>query len=126
MLNGGPDQRLTFVNSGILLTPNGAVLITGGRAPKLVNRGMLSKMKPGAALVNVSFDQGGCFETSRPTTHADPTYKVDGIVHYCVANMPGAVPFSSSEALNNATLPSASYAFDAVRVDRIITNIFAS
>ncbi|HVL58728.1 MAG TPA: NAD(P)-dependent oxidoreductase, partial [Burkholderiaceae bacterium] len=83
----------------------GAVLIPGAAAPKLVTREMLSRMKPGAVLVDVSIDQGGCFETSRPTTHADPTYVVDGIVHYCVANMPGGVPRTSTFALNNATLP---------------------
>ena len=83
----------------------GAVLIPGAAAPKLVRREMLSQMKPGAVLVDVAIDQGGCFETSRATTHAEPTYEVDGIVHYCVANMPGAVPLTSSHALNNATLP---------------------
>jgi len=83
----------------------GAVLIPGARAPRLVTRQMLSRMKQGAVLVDVSIDQGGCFETSRPTTHADPTYVVDGIVHYCVANMPGGVPRTSTFALNNATLP---------------------
>ena len=83
----------------------GAVLIPGASAPKLVSRAMLKQMKLGAVLVDVAIDQGGCFETSRPTTHQEPTYVVDGIVHYCVANMPGAVPLTSSEALNNATLP---------------------
>ena len=83
----------------------GAVLIPGASAPQLVSRAQLKQMKPGAVLVDVAIDQGGCFETSRPTTHQDPTYVVDGIVHYCVANMPGAVPLTSSEALNNATLP---------------------
>jgi alanine dehydrogenase len=83
----------------------GAVLVPGATAPKLVSRDLLQRMKPGAALVDVSIDQGGCFETSRPTTHADPTYIVDGVVHYCVANMPGAVPRTSTYALNNATLP---------------------
>jgi alanine dehydrogenase len=82
----------------------GAVLIPGASAPKLVTRAMLAGMKQGAVLVDVSIDQGGCFETSRPTTHAEPTYSVDGVVHYCVANMPGAVPLTSSHALNNATL----------------------
>jgi alanine dehydrogenase len=82
----------------------GAVLIPGAAAPKLVSREMLSGMKPGAVMVDVAIDQGGCFETSRPTTHAGPTYEVDGIVHYCVANMPGAVPVTSATALNNATL----------------------
>jgi alanine dehydrogenase len=82
----------------------GAVLIPGAAAPKLVTREMLKGMKSGAVLVDVSIDQGGCFETSRPTTHAEPTYMVEGVVHYCVANMPGAVPLTSSHALNNATL----------------------
>jgi alanine dehydrogenase len=83
----------------------GAVLIPGASAPKLVTRKMLASMKPGAVLVDVAIDQGGCFETSHATTHAEPTYVVDGIVHYCVANMPGAVPLTSSHALNHATLP---------------------
>ncbi len=85
----------------------GAVLIPGAAAPKLITREMLSDMKPGAVLVDVAIDQGGCFETSKPTTHADPTYTVDGIVHYCVANMPGAVARTSTYALNNVTLPHA-------------------
>ncbi|CAN5338937.1 alanine dehydrogenase [soil metagenome] len=83
----------------------GAVLVPGAAAPKLVSRQMLSLMKPGAVLVDVAIDQGGCFETSRPTTHENPTFIVDGIVHYCVANMPGAVALTSSHALNHATLP---------------------
>lgn len=83
----------------------GAVLIPGGAAPKLVNRDMLKKMRTGSVLADVSIDQGGCFETSHPTTHAEPTYVVDGIVHYCVSNMPGAVPRTATVALNNATLP---------------------
>ncbi len=83
----------------------GAVLIPGAAAPKLVSRAMLSEMKPGAALVDVAIDQGGCFETSRATTHADPIYEVDGIMHYCVANMPGAVARTSTIALGNATMP---------------------
>jgi len=82
----------------------GAVLIPGASAPKLVTRKMLGSMKPGAVLVDVAIDQGGCFETSHATTHAEPTFVVDGIVHYCVANMPGAVPLTSSHALNHATL----------------------
>ena len=82
----------------------GAVLIPGAAAPKLVTREMLSTMKEGAVLVDVAIDQGGCFETSKPTTHADPTYIVDGVVHYCVANMPGAVARTSTYALNAATL----------------------
>ncbi len=83
----------------------GAVLIPGAAAPHLIKRELLGRMRPGSVLVDVAIDQGGCFETSRPTTHADPTYVVDGIVHYCVANMPGAVPRTSTHALNNATLP---------------------
>ena len=82
----------------------GAVLIPGAAAPKLVTREMLSGMKKGAVIVDVAIDQGGCFETSHATTHAEPTYEVDGIIHYCVANMPGAVPVTSAHALNNATL----------------------
>jgi len=83
----------------------GGVLVPGGAAPKLVTREMVGRMKKGAVLVDVAIDQGGCFETSHPTTHTHPTYMVDGIVHYCVANMPGAVPHTSTHALNNATLP---------------------
>jgi alanine dehydrogenase len=83
----------------------GAVLVHGGRAPILIHREQLSLMKPGAVLVDVSIDQGGCFETSRPTTHSAPTYEVDSVIHYCVANMPGAVPVTSTYALTNATLP---------------------
>jgi alanine dehydrogenase len=83
----------------------GAVLVHGARTPRLINREQLSLMKPHAVLVDVSIDQGGCFETSRPTTHSDPTYEVDSITHYCVTNMPGAVPITSTYALTNATLP---------------------
>ena len=83
----------------------GAVLIPGARAPKLITREMLPTMKPGSVLVDVAIDQGGCAETSKPTTHSDPTYVVDEVVHYCVANMPGAVPISSTKALTNVTLP---------------------
>ena len=83
----------------------GGVLIPGAKAPKLITKDMLSTMKPGAVIVDVAIDQGGCFETSKPTTHAEPTYVVDGVVHYCVANMPGAVPYTSTLALTNATLP---------------------
>jgi alanine dehydrogenase len=83
----------------------GAVLVPGAAAPKLVTRDMLKRMRPGSVLVDISIDQGGCFETSKATTHANPTYVVDGIVHYCVANMPGAVARTSTIALNNATLP---------------------
>lgn len=83
----------------------GAVLIPGAKAPHLVTKDMLKLMKPGSVLADVAIDQGGCFETSHPTTHADPVYTVDGIVHYCVANIPGAVPQTSTLALTNATLP---------------------
>lgn len=83
----------------------GAVLVAGAAAPKLVTRAMVKTMKPGAVLVDIAIDQGGCFETSHPTTHAEPTFVVDGVIHYCVANMPGAVPRTSTLALTNATLP---------------------
>jgi alanine dehydrogenase len=83
----------------------GAVLVKGARAPHLVTRDMLGRMRPGSVIVDVAVDQGGCFETTRATTHTDPTYVVDGIVHYCVANMPGAVSRTSTQALSNATLP---------------------
>jgi len=83
----------------------GAVLVPGARAPKLVTRSMLKDMKQGTVIVDVAIDQGGCFETSHPTTHTDPVYEVDGVTHYCVANMPGGVPVSSTKALTNATLP---------------------
>jgi alanine dehydrogenase len=83
----------------------GAVLVHGAKAPHVITRAQLSLMKKNAVLVDVSIDQGGCFETSRPTTHSDPTYEVDGITHYCVANMPGAVPITSTWALTNATMP---------------------
>ena len=99
----------------------GAVLVAGAAAPKLVTRDMLKLMQPGSVLVDISIDQGGCFETSRPTTHADPTFVVDGVVHYCVANMPGAVARTSTFALNNATLPFAvalaDHGLDALRAD---------
>ncbi|HCJ80042.1 MAG TPA: alanine dehydrogenase [Erythrobacter sp.] len=85
----------------------GAVLIPGAAAPKLIHRDQLSKMKPGSVIVDVAIDQGGCFETSKATTHADPTYVIDDVVHYCVANMPGAVARTSTYALNNVTLPHA-------------------
>ncbi len=83
----------------------GGVLIPGAAAPKLVTRKMLKEWKPGSVLVDVAIDQGGCAETSKPTTHADPTYVVDGVIHYCVANMPGGVARTSTYALNNVTLP---------------------
>jgi len=94
------EQRLPEVDLVV-----GAVLVRGARAPRVVSREQLGPMKPGAVLVDVSIDQGGCFETSRPTTHSAPTYAVDGVSHYCVANMPGAVPVTSTKALTNATLP---------------------
>ena len=100
----------------------GAALVPGARAPKLITREMLSGMKPGSVLVDVAIDQGGCFETSRPTTHHDPVYVVDGVTHYCVANMPGAVPRTSSLALGAATFPFvlalADHGLDALRQDR--------
>jgi len=83
----------------------GAVLIPGKTAPKLVSRSVLEKMRPGSVIIDVAIDQGGCFTTSKPTTHSNPTYVVDGVVHYCVTNMPGAVPRTATLALNNATLP---------------------
>jgi alanine dehydrogenase len=108
-----PAQCVTLMSSPAAIRdvlPNadlvvGAVLVPGSKAPTLVTREMLSTMKKGAVLVDVSIDQGGCFETSRETTHADPIYKIDGIVHYAVSNMPGALPRTSTLALNNATLP---------------------
>src|SRR5690606_1007270 len=83
----------------------GAVLIPGAAAPKLISRAQLKEMRPGSALVDVAIDQGGCFETSGATTHQDPVYEVDGVMHYCVANMPGAVARTSTQALGNATMP---------------------
>ena len=105
----------------------GGVLLPGAAAPKLVTRGMVARMKPGAVVVDVAIDQGGCFETSRPTTHAEPTFVVDGVVHYCVANMPGAVARTSTFALNNATIGHALALADkgwkaAMRADRHLLN----
>ncbi|STX28247.1 alanine dehydrogenase [Legionella beliardensis] len=97
------DALEHYVTSADLVI--GAVLVHGAAAPKLVTRSMLKAMRPGSVVVDVAIDQGGCFETSRVTTHQEPTYVVDGVVHYCVANMPGAVPRTSTFALNNATLP---------------------
>src|SRR6201989_1630518 len=94
------EQRLPEVDLVI-----GAVLVHGAKAPYVIRREQLSLMKRNAVLVDVSIDQGGCFETSRPTTHSDPVYEVDGVTHYCVANMPGAVPITSTYALTNATMP---------------------
>ena len=105
----------------------GGVLLPGAAAPKLVTRAMVARMKPGAVVVDVAIDQGGCFETSRPTTHAEPTFVVDGVVHYCVANMPGAVARTSTFALNNATIGHALALADkgwkaAMRADRHLQN----
>ena len=97
-----PNLRALLKEADLVI---GAVLIPGAKAPKLITREMLKVMKPGAVLVDVAIDQGGCFETSRPTTHTQPTFEVDGIIHYCVANMPGAVAKTSTLALTNATLP---------------------
>jgi alanine dehydrogenase len=94
------EERLPSIDLVI-----GGVLVHGARAPHVIRRGQLGLMKPSAVLVDVAIDQGGCFETSRPTTHGDPTYEVEGIIHYCVTNMPGAVPITSTYALTNATLP---------------------
>jgi len=94
------EQRLPEIDLVI-----GAVLVPGARAPRVISRAQLALMKRNAVLVDVSIDQGGCFETSRPTTHSDPTYEVDGVTHYCVTNMPGAVPITSTYALTNATMP---------------------
>lgn len=108
------DGRASTVHSSVLaieqMLPQvdlviGAVLVHGARAPHVIKHDQLRLMKPGTVLVDVAIDQGGCFETSRPTTHSDPTYMVDGMLHYCVANMPGAVPITSTYALTNATLP---------------------
>ncbi len=108
-----PKNVKTLYSSGLRIRKElpdvdlviGAVLIPGDKAPNIITRDMLSLMQPGTVMVDVAIDQGGCFETSHPTTHSDPTYVVDGIVHYCVANIPGAVPYTSTLALTNATLP---------------------
>ena len=102
LMSSSLEIEQTIAHADVVI---GAVLIPGARAPKLISRTMLSEMQPGAVIVDVAIDQGGCFETSRPTTHSDPVYEVDGIVHYCVANMPGGVPVTSTKALTNATLP---------------------
>lgn len=104
---------LTLASAGLVIEEQvmqadvvvGAVLVTGARAPKLISRDMLRTMRPGSVLVDISIDQGGCFETSRVTTHTEPTFVEEGVVHYCVGNMPGAVPHTSTYALTNATLP---------------------
>jgi alanine dehydrogenase len=103
LLMSNPAQVRKLLPSADLVI--GAVLIPGAKTPKLLTRDMLPLMKKGAVVVDVAIDQGGCFETSKPTTHTDPTYIVDGVVHYCVANMPGAVAKTSTMALTNATLP---------------------
>jgi alanine dehydrogenase len=101
-VTGVEAGKVVIIGGGTVI---GAVLIPGAAAPKLLSAAQIKRLRPGTVLVDVAIDQGGCFETSRPTTHSNPTYMVDGIVHYCVANMPGAVPRTSSFALNNATLP---------------------
>ena len=101
----------------------GAVLIPGAAAPKLLSRGHLKLMRPGSVLVDVAIDQGGCFETSRPTTHQEPTYEVDGIIHYCVANMPGGVARTSTFALTNATLPHALALADKGAVQALLDDV---
>lgn len=102
-VKAGPSALSTLIAASDLVI--GCVLIPGAATPKLVSRAMVASMRPGSVIVDVAIDQGGCFETSRPTTHTDPTYVEEGVVHYCVANMPGAVPWTSTYALNNATLP---------------------
>lgn len=99
--NAGSIEEYAYRSDLII----GAVLLPGASAPKLIKKSMLKNMMPGTVMVDIAIDQGGCFETSKPTTHADPTYVVDGVVHYCVANMPGAVPLTSALALNHAVLP---------------------
>ena len=106
-----PESVAEAVKSADLVI--GAVLVPGARAPNVVTREMVRSMKPGSVIVDVSVDQGGCVETTRPTTHSDPVYSVDGVVHYCVANIPGAVPRTSTQALCNATLP---YVMDIARL----------
>ncbi|GJM12662.1 MAG: alanine dehydrogenase [Pseudohongiella sp.] len=98
------EEKLTqyAIDADLLI---GAVLVPGGAAAKLIPASLVTKMKPGSVIADVAIDQGGCCENSRPTTHRDPTFEIDGVIHYCVANIPGAVPITASEALNNATLP---------------------
>lgn len=103
MIYSTHDSILNNIKTADLII--GTVLLPGAKAPKLITRDMLSLMKKGSVMVDVSIDQGGCFETSHPTTHSHPTFEVDGIVHYCVANMPGMYPRTSTVALTNATLP---------------------
>ncbi len=102
LMSSGYNIRQELKRADLVI---GSVLIPGAKAPKLVTRDMLKDMEPGTVMVDVAIDQGGCFETSRPTTHEDPVYYVDGILHYCVANIPGAVPYTSTLALTNATMP---------------------
>ena len=102
MMSSATLLRELVVEADVVI---GAVLVAGTKAPRLVTREMLKTMKKGAVIVDVAIDQGGCFETSKPTTHTEPIYEIDGIIHYCVANMPGAVPVTSTMALTNATLP---------------------
>jgi alanine dehydrogenase len=101
-LADSPSIEAAVIEADLVI---GAVLIPGTKAPKLVSNATVAKMKPGSVLVDISIDQGGCFEDSKPTTHTDPTYKVHNSIFYCVANMPGAVPHTSTYALTNATLP---------------------
>lgn len=103
VIQSGRDAVERYVLDADLVV--GAVLIPGASAPKLVTKAMVKAMRPGSVLVDIAIDQGGCFETSRPTTHNDPVYTVDDVIHYCVTNMPGAVPMTSAQALNNAVLP---------------------
>ena len=102
MMSNSYNVRKTIQTADLVI---GAVLIPGAKAPKLITKDMLKTMKPGSVIVDVAVDQGGCIETCKPTTHENPTYVVEGVIHYCVANMPGAVPFTSTIALTNATLP---------------------
>src|SRR3954462_14369526 len=102
LMSSSLEIEQTITHADVVI---GAVLIPGARAPKLISREMLSEMQPGAVIVDVAIDQGGCIETAHATTHSDPVYEVDGIIHYCVANMPGGVPITSTKALTNATLP---------------------
>jgi alanine dehydrogenase len=103
LLMSSPRKLRELIRQADLVV--GAVLIPGAKAPRLVSREMVKTMKKGAVMVDVAIDQGGCFETSKPTTHGDPVYLVNGVVHYCVSNMPGAVPKTATWALSNATLP---------------------
>ena len=102
MFSNEMNIRRLIVNHDLIV---GAVLIPGAKAPNLITKEMLKDMRPGTVIVDVAVDQGGCIETCRPTTHDDPTFIIDDVVHYCVANMPGAVPYTSTLALTNATLP---------------------